>query len=45
MKFAQPIWLLVGLIACAVLVWRYRRFDARQRTELAKFASAHLIAR
>jgi len=44
MKFAQPLWLLVGLIACAVLVWRYRRFDARQRTELAKFASASLVA-
>ena len=44
MKFAQPLWLLAGLIACAALVWRYRRFDARQRTELAKFASASLIA-
>ena len=44
MKFAQPIWLLVGLITCAVLVWRYRRFDARQRAELRKFASESLIA-
>ena len=44
MKFAQPLWLLAGLFACAALVWRYRRFDARQRTELAKFASAGLIA-
>ena len=44
MKFAQPLWLLAGLIACAALVWRYRRFNARQRTELAKFASASLIA-
>jgi Ca-activated chloride channel homolog len=44
MKFAQPIWLLAGLIACAALVWRYRRFDARQRTELKKFASETLIA-
>ena len=44
MKFAQPLWLLAGLIACAALVWRYRRFDARQRVELAKFASAGLIA-
>ncbi len=45
MKFAQPLRLLSGLITCAALVWRYRRFDARQRTELAKFASASLIAR
>jgi Ca-activated chloride channel family protein len=44
MKFAQPLWLLAGLIACAVLIWRYRRLDVRQRTELAKFASAGLIA-
>jgi Ca-activated chloride channel family protein len=44
MKFAQPIWLLAGLVACAALVWRYRRFDARQRNELAKFASASLIS-
>jgi Ca-activated chloride channel family protein len=44
MKFAQPLWLLAGLIACAALVWRYRRFDARQRVDLAKFASASLIA-
>jgi Ca-activated chloride channel family protein len=43
MKFAQPIWLFVGLIACAALLWRYRRFDARQRTELKKFASESLI--
>ena len=43
MKFAQPLWLLAGLIACAGLAWRYRRFDARQRRELAKFASASLI--
>jgi Ca-activated chloride channel family protein len=44
MKFAQPIWLLAGVIACAALIWRYRRFDARQRAELRKFASESLIA-
>jgi Ca-activated chloride channel family protein len=44
MKFAQPIWLFVGLIACAALLWRYRRFDARQRAELKRFASESLIA-
>jgi Ca-activated chloride channel family protein len=44
MKFAQPLWLLAGLIACAALLWRYRRFDARQRADLAKFASASLVA-
>lgn len=44
MKFAQPIWLLIGIGACAALVWRYRRFDQKQRADLAKFASDHLIA-
>src|SRR5215467_13283311 len=44
MKFVQPVWLLVGLMACAALLWRYRRFDARQRAELKKFASEGLIA-
>jgi Ca-activated chloride channel homolog len=44
MKFAQPIWLIAGLIASAALLWRYRRFDARQRSELAKFASESLLA-
>lgn len=44
MRFAQPVWLLAGVLACAALIWRYRRFDARQRSELKKFASESLIA-
>ena len=44
MRFAQPVWMLAGVLACAALVWRYRRFDARQRAELKKFASESLIA-
>src|SRR5262245_11881600 len=43
MQFAQPLWLLVGLTACAALVWLYRRFDVRQRAALAQFASARLL--
>jgi len=45
MKFAEPIWLLVGLAALAGLFWLYRRFDARQRAALAEFASSHLLAK
>ncbi|MCE0522414.1 MAG: VWA domain-containing protein [Methylacidiphilales bacterium] len=45
MKFAEPIWLLVGLAVIAVLLGLYRRFDARQRAALAQFASNHLINR
>jgi Ca-activated chloride channel family protein len=44
MKFAEPIWLLAGLIACGALVWTWRRYDARQRAALATFASSHLHA-
>jgi len=44
MKFAEPIWLLAGLIACGALVWTWWRYDARQRVALATFASSHLHA-
>jgi len=44
MKFAEPIWLIAGLAACALLLWTWRRYDARQRASLAAFASSHLHA-
>ena len=43
MQFAQPIWLFAGLVACAALVWQYRRFDRGQRIALAQFVSARLL--
>src|SRR5262245_48111833 len=43
MQFAQPIWLLAGLAACAALMWQFRRFDQRQRIALTQFASARLL--
>lgn len=43
MQFAQPIWLPAGLLACALLAWGYRRFDASQRAALSKFAAARLL--
>ena len=43
MKFAEPLWLIAGLAACALLWWRYRRFDRRQRAALTTFASSHLV--
>lgn len=43
MQFAEPLWLLAGLAACAALVWQYRRFDSRQRVALTQFASARLL--
>jgi Ca-activated chloride channel family protein len=43
MHFAQPFWLLAGAIACAALVWQYRRFDRAQRAALAQFAAARLL--
>jgi Ca-activated chloride channel homolog len=44
MKFAEPFWMLAGLAACGVLLWAWRRYDARQRAALATFASSHLHA-
>ncbi len=42
MIFAHPGWLIAGAAACAVLVWVWRRHDARQRVALAEFISPHL---
>jgi Ca-activated chloride channel homolog len=41
-RFSHPVWLPVGLVACLVLVWMWRRYDARQYSALARFVSAHL---
>ncbi len=43
MQFSQPLWLLVGVIACAALIWQFRRFDLAQRAALAQFAAARLL--
>jgi Ca-activated chloride channel family protein len=45
MQFAQPIWLVAGAAACALLVWQYRRFDLAQRAALAQFAAARLLGK
>ena len=42
MTFSHPAWLLAGLLACAWLIWTWRRYDARQQAELARFIAAHL---
>jgi Ca-activated chloride channel homolog len=41
-NFASPAWLLAGLLSVLVLIWLWRRHDARQHAALAKFVSAHL---
>jgi Ca-activated chloride channel homolog len=43
MQFAQPLWLLAGLAACAFLFWRYRQFEIQQRKTLVRFASMRLL--
>jgi Ca-activated chloride channel family protein len=43
MKFAEPLWLIAGLAACALLWWRYRRFDRKQHSALTTFVSPHLL--
>jgi Ca-activated chloride channel family protein len=44
MKFAEPIWLVIGLAACGFLVWAWHRYDRRQRAALGVFAAGHLHA-
>jgi len=43
MNFAQPLWLLAGVVACAALIWQYRRFDLAQRAALSQFAAERLL--
>jgi hypothetical protein len=43
MQFAQPLWLLAGLAACAFLFWRYRQFEIQQHKTLVRFASVRLL--
>src|SRR5579863_4560862 len=42
MKFSDPHWLLVGLLACVALMVMWRRYDVRQHVALAKFIAPHL---
>ncbi len=43
MNFAQPYWLLAGLLTCLLLLWRYRRFNRQQGLALAQFVSPRLV--
>jgi Ca-activated chloride channel family protein len=36
LHFAQPIWLLVGLLVCAALIGLFMRFDRRRDADLAR---------
>ena len=45
MTFAQPIFLLAGLVAMAALVWAHIRAARRRRRDLERFAAAPLMAR
>lgn len=36
LRFAQPIWMLVGLLVCAALVGLFMRFDRRRDADLAR---------
>jgi Ca-activated chloride channel family protein len=43
MKFAEPFWLIAGLIACGLLWWRFIRFDRQQHVAMRKLISPHLL--
>lgn len=36
LQFAQPVWILVGLVVCAGVVGLFLRFDRRREADLAK---------
>jgi Ca-activated chloride channel family protein len=43
MKFAEPFWLIAGLVACGLLWWRFIRFDRQQHVAMRKLISPHLL--
>lgn len=36
LQFAQPLWILAGVIACLGIAWLFARFDRRREADLAK---------
>jgi Ca-activated chloride channel family protein len=43
MKFAEPFWLIAGLVACGLLWWRFIRFDRQQHVAMRTLISPHLL--
>lgn len=35
-QFAQPLWLLAGLLVCVLIIYLYRRFDRKRESDLAQ---------
>ena len=45
MTFAQPLWIIAGLIVCIGTLFLLHTLQARRRATLEKFAAAHLLDR
>lgn len=43
--FAEPFWLLVGIVVLVLLVIFFKRMQKRRQQELARFASSHLLGK
>lgn len=43
MKFAEPLWLLIGLLACIALVVIFRLATRARQRKLETFAASHLL--
>ncbi len=43
MDFAQPLWLIAGLIICVALAFLIRNLQERRKATLAKFAAPKLL--
>ncbi len=45
MTFAQPLWIVAGLIVCIGCLFLFHNLHARRLATLEKFAAAHLLGR
>ena len=45
LQFAQPVWIIVGLVVCACVVGLFIRFDRRREADLAKLIHPRFRAR
>jgi len=43
--FAEPFWLLMGIVILVLLVIFFKRMQQRRQQELARFASSHLLGK
>jgi len=43
--FAEPFWLVAGAVAVLLLIFVFRSMEQKRKSELARFASSHLLSK